>query len=82
MRPAGVSQGPPVAAKRMAPAGFPLQFEVSAADSMMGQPLPESMRIDVRADSDGDPMTRPASDPQGFVDAVAIGKTGIRISLK
>jgi hypothetical protein len=82
VRPAGVSSGPPAAVKRLESSGFPLQFEVGAGDSMMGQPLPESMRIDVRADSDGDPMTRPASDPSGFADGVAVGKTGVRIALK
>ena len=82
VRPAGVAQGPPAAVKRLALGSFPIQFEVTSADSMMGQPLPDSMRIDVRADSDGDPMTRDAKDPQGFADAVAFGKTGVRIVLK
>jgi hypothetical protein len=84
VRPAGVSTGPPAAAKRLESSSFPLQFEVGAGDSMMGpgQPLPERVRIDVRADSDGDPMTRPATDPAGFVDGVALGKTGVRIALK
>jgi tetratricopeptide (TPR) repeat protein len=82
VRPAGVSAGPPAAVKRLQSSSFPLQFEVGAGDSMMGQPLPESMRIDVRADSDGDPLTRPPSDPAGYVDGVALGKTGVRIALK
>jgi tetratricopeptide (TPR) repeat protein len=82
VRPAGVSSGPPAAVKRLESSGFPLQFEVGSGDSMMGQPLPDSMRIDVRADSDGDPMTRPATDPAGFADGVAAGKTGVRIALR
>jgi tetratricopeptide (TPR) repeat protein len=82
VRPAGVSSGPPAAVKRLQGSAFPLQFEVGTGDSMMGQPLPDSMRIDVRADSDGDPMTRPATDPAGFADGIALGKTGVRIALK
>jgi hypothetical protein len=82
VREAGVAQGPPVAVKRLESAGFPVQFELGGGDSMMGQPLPERMRIDARADSDGDPMTRPDSDPKGFADGVAIGKTGVRIALR
>jgi len=82
VREAGVAQGPPVAVKRLESGSFPLQFELGTADSMMGQPLPERMRIDVRADSDGDPMTRPASDPAGFADPVELGRTGVRITLR
>jgi hypothetical protein len=82
VREAGVSQGPPSAVKRMESGGFPLQFELSAADSMMGQPLPARMRIDVRADSDGNAMTRLPTDPAGFADGVELGRTGVRIVLK
>jgi tetratricopeptide (TPR) repeat protein len=82
VRPAGVAQGPPVAVKRLVSEGFPLQFELGTSDSMMGQPLPERVRIDVRADSDGDPMTRPATDPAGHVDDIALGRTGVRIVLR
>jgi cytochrome c-type biogenesis protein CcmH len=82
VREAGVAQGPPVAVKRLESGAFPLQFELGVADSMMGQPLPERMRIDARADSDGDPMTRPDSDPRGFADKVELGRTGVRITLR
>ena len=30
---------------------------------MMGQPLPASFRLEARLDSDGDPLTKPPSDP-------------------
>jgi len=82
VREAGVSQGPPLAVKRLESGSFPLQFELGTADSMMGQPLPGQMRLDVRADSDGDPMTRPASDPAGYADDVELGRTGVRITLR
>lgn len=82
VREAGVAQGPPVAVKRLTATAFPLQFELGTADSMMGQPLPDKMRIDVRADADGDAATRSETDPRGFADGVALGKTGVRIPLR
>jgi tetratricopeptide (TPR) repeat protein len=82
VREAGSPQGPPVAVQRLVSGAFPLQFEIGAENSMMGQPLPPRMRIDVRADSDGDPMTRPDTDPKGFADGVELGKTGVRITVK
>jgi Flp pilus assembly protein TadD len=82
VRPAGVAQGPPLAVKRLVSESLPLQFELGQGDSMMGQPLPGTMRIDVRADSDGDPMTRPEGDPAGYADGVTLGKTGVRIVLR
>ncbi len=82
VREAGVEQGPPVAAKRLTASSFPLQFFVGPADSMMGQPLPERMRIEARVDSDGDPATRPASDPRARVDGVATGARGLRLELR
>ena len=68
VREAGVSEGPPVAVKRLVVSSLPLAFAVGPADSMMGQPLPERMRIEARADSDGDPITRLPSEPRAQVD--------------
>jgi tetratricopeptide (TPR) repeat protein len=80
VRQAGAAGGPPVAAKRIAASSFPLQFEVSATDSMMGMPLPEEARIEARIDPDGDPLTRSPSDPSAVADRVKLGST-IRLQL-
>lgn len=80
-RPAGGSEGPPVAVKRL-PARFPATFELSEADSMMGQPLPDRLLIEARLDEDGDPTTRPPTDPKARLDGVKIGRTDLRLVLK
>lgn len=72
-RAAGVTAGPPVAVKRLAASSFPITLDLSAADSMMGQPLPEKIRIEARLDSDGDAMTKNPSDPKAEQDGVAVG---------
>ena len=80
-RAAGASAGPPVAVKRLAPT-FPAAFELSEADSMMGQPLPDSLLIEARLDSDGDPTTRPPSDPKARADRVKTGRNDVRLVLR
>jgi cytochrome c-type biogenesis protein CcmH len=80
-RPAGGSEGPPVAVKRL-PARFPAMFELSEADSMMGQPLPDQLLIEARLDEDGDPTTRPPTDPKARLDGVKVGRTNLRLVLK
>jgi tetratricopeptide (TPR) repeat protein len=50
--------GPPVAVKRMASPSFPMRLSLGAADSMMGQALPENGRIRARLDTDGNVSTR------------------------
>jgi cytochrome c-type biogenesis protein CcmH len=80
-RPAGGSEGPPVAVKRL-PARFPAMFELSEADSMMGQPLPDQLLIEARLDEDGDPTTRPPTDPKARLDGVKVGRTDLRLVLK
>jgi tetratricopeptide (TPR) repeat protein len=82
IRAAGVASGPPVAVQRFSAASLPGAFAITSADSMMGQELPERVRIDVRLDSDGDPMTRAATDPSASIDDVKLGSTGLRLVLK
>ena len=72
-RAAGQTAGPPAAVKRIANPTFPLDVDLSAADSMMGQPLPANIRIEARLDSDGDAMTKNPSDPHAMQDGVAGG---------
>ncbi|HUP50190.1 MAG TPA: tetratricopeptide repeat protein [Thermoanaerobaculia bacterium] len=80
-RPEGVAAGPPIAVKRVDARSLPVTFDLTSADSMMGQPLPARMRIDARLDSDGDAATRHPNDPSGAQDGVAAGSS-IRLALK
>ena len=73
-RAAGVTAGPPIAVKRIPLRQFPFEIDISAADSMTGQPLPASMNIDVRLDADGDAMTKTAADLRASQDGVAMGQ--------
>jgi tetratricopeptide (TPR) repeat protein len=73
--------GPPVAVKRVMAAGFPLTVELTSADSMLGQPLPASFRVEARLDSDGDAATKPPTDPSGMQDGVTPG-AAITLALK
>lgn len=81
VRDAGVAAGPPVAVKRLVANGFPLAFELSSEDSMMGAELPEHVRLEVRLDGDGDAMSRDPSDPQAVIDDVALGGEALRVVL-
>jgi len=78
----GQSAGPPAAVKRIANPTFPLEIDLSAADSMMGQPLPATVRIEARLDSDGDAMTKNPSDPHAVQDGVATNGTKVNLVLK
>ena len=81
VRAAGVSTGPPVAAKRLPPT-FPAAFELSESDSMMGVPFPDPLLIEARLDEDGDPTTRAPTDPRARLDNVKAGRTDLRLVLK
>ena len=80
-REAGAAGGPPVAVKRL-PAKFPAAFELTQADSMMGQALPDRLLIEARLDSDGDPTTRSPDDPKARLDGVKTGRTDVRLLLR
>lgn len=72
-RGAGVTSGPPSAVKRLPLSSFPIEVDLSSADSMMGQPLPPSLRVEARIDSDGNAMTRDPKDPSAVADNVPAG---------
>ena len=82
VRAAGVTSGPPVAVKRFSAGSLPASFAITSADSMLGQELPDSVRIEARLDPDGDPLTRAATDPSASLEAVKLGSTGLRLVLK
>jgi len=82
VRPVGVTSGPPVAVKRFSAASLPATFAITSADSMLGQELPDSVRIEARLDPDGDPLTRAATDPSARLEDVKLGSTGLRLVLK
>lgn len=52
----------PVAAQKIVPSDFPVDFSLTQADSMMGDPLPEEVDLLVRLDRDGDISTREEGD--------------------
>lgn len=81
VREMGSAGGPPSAVKRVPLAAFPIRVDLTAADSMMGQPLPPSMRIEARIDFDGDAMTHDPKDPHAEADGVGVGKS-VTLTLK
>ena len=65
--------GPPAAVRRVEFTTFPISVDLTAADSMMGQPLPQKMRVEARLDADGNVMTKDPADPKASQDNVALG---------
>lgn len=82
VREAGMDKGPPAAVKRLVVDAFPVAFSLTSADSMAGEGLPESMRVDARVDSDGNAATRDPNDPHAFADNVGPGRADLRLTLK
>ena len=81
LRESGFGAGPPLAARRLPASSFPLAFEIGQADAMAGGQVPDDVLVEARLDSDGDPMTRPPSDPYGREDHVKIGTRGLHLVL-
>ena len=73
VREAGQTSGPPSAVKRIVATGFPMTVDLTAADSMMGQPLPGKMRVEARLDTDGNAMTKQPTDLVAAKDGVSSG---------
>lgn len=67
----GEAPGPPAAVKRIVDPTFPLDLTLSAADSMMGQPLPPKGSLSVIVDADGNASTKEPGDLAGAVQAFA-----------
>ena len=61
--------GPPVAAKRIRPASFPLRFTLSATDSMMGGELPKKGILVAKLDADGSASTSSETDLESQAEA-------------
>jgi tetratricopeptide (TPR) repeat protein len=81
LRDASFGAGPPLAARRLPASSFPLAFEIGQGDVMAGGQIPDEVLVEARLDSDGDPITRPPSDPYGRQENVKIGTQGLRLVL-
>jgi hypothetical protein len=73
--------GPPYAVKRIDPRSLPTTVDFGAADSMMGQQLPDTFRLEARLDTDGDAASRNPSDPKAVQENVSPGAT-VTLALK
>jgi cytochrome c-type biogenesis protein CcmH len=67
-------EGPPAAVKRIANPTFPLTVTLSAADSMLGRPLPANGTVSARLDADGNVSTRVDGEPGAQV-TMSVGET-------
>jgi tetratricopeptide (TPR) repeat protein len=80
-REAGLDSGPPAAVKRVPATNFPITVTLSQKDSMAGESLPGLLRLDVRVDRDGDPLTKDPRDPVASEDNVRPGSGQILLVL-
>lgn len=74
------SGGPPLAAKRVNDPKFPLSFELSQKDVMMGGPFDGEVELTIRVDKDGDAMTKNPGDLFGKgAPGTKVGQTNISV---
>jgi len=78
--------GPPLAALRLAPGPFPMDFQVTTANAIaMGgapRPFPETLLLSVRIDKDGDPISKDPSEPTATIPAAKKGTSDLKLTLR
>ncbi len=78
----GVTRGPPAMTQRLPGSSFPLPFGLSAANVMMGGPVPDAVDLSVRLDADGNPMTKGPDDWHASAGTVQKGTTDLVLVLE
>jgi len=81
-RPAGVTVGPPAAAKRLPVGSFPIHFRLDQSNAMMGASLPTELSLSARWDADGNAATHGSEDLEGQASGkVKLGRSDVEIVL-
>lgn len=76
------ASGPPLAVKRISPPAFPLSYELSEKDVMMGGPFEGDVEITVRVDKDGDAMSKNPGDLVGkSAGSIKVGDTSANLTI-
>ncbi len=78
----GEGKGQAVLARRMVVESFPIEFSLSAADSMMAGKRPAGVSLEARIDLDGDAMTREPGSPTARAGSVAMGSSNVVLTLR
>jgi cytochrome c-type biogenesis protein CcmH/NrfG len=82
VRPSERAAGPPIAAIRLDPRGLPGTFTITDRDMMMAGSWPETVWIDARLDTDGNPSTKEDTDLRSVsMGPFSAGTEDIRLEL-
>jgi len=74
-------RGPPLAAKRLPPGPFPMEFTITEADRPMANgDVPATFQLKVTLDVDGNPMAKSPEDLEGVVEGKK-GATGVELAI-